>query len=146
MSIKKVITSYPILFGALIGLVIFSAIIVTETWFPWIGKAWDRHYRLAQSVCFTAGFFGVWVSRYWQWRRRGFLWLSICVFFLLHTSGVLYYATQVHPLGLRDWLALLTVESFVVVFYMDWSTRRFGHPGRHRHSDRAGGERQGGAP
>ena len=128
-------------FGALIGLVIFSTIIVIETWFPWIGKAWERHDRLVQSVWFTAGFFGVWVSRYWHWRRRGFFWASMCFLFLVHTFGVLYYAMQVHPLVLREWLVLLTAESFVVVSYMDWSTRRFGHPSRHRHSDRASGIR-----
>jgi hypothetical protein len=140
MSIKKLITAYPMLFGALIGLVIFGAIIVIETWFPWIGKAWERHNKLVQSAWFTAGFFGVWVSRYWRWRRRGFFWASMCIFLLVHTLGVLYYATQIHPLALREWIVLLTVESFVVVFYMDWSTRRFGHPSRHRHSDGASGK------
>jgi hypothetical protein len=136
---NKLITTYAILFGALIGLVIFGTIVVIETWFPSIGKAWETHNRLVQSVWFTAGFFGVWVSRYWQWRRRGFFWASLFIFFLVHTLGVLYCATQFRPLVLREWIVLLTVESFVVVFYMDWSIRRFGRPGRHRHPDRANG-------
>jgi hypothetical protein len=137
MPTKKVLATYPMLLGALIGLVTFTSIIIIETWFPWIGKAWERHNRLVQSVWFTVGFFGVWVSRYWQWRRRGFFWASIFIFFLVHTFAVLYYATQVHPLVLREWLVLLTAESLVVVLYMDQSTRRFGDPSRHRHSDRA---------
>jgi len=135
--LKKLITTHPVLFGALISLVIFGTIIVIVTWFPWIWKAWERHNRLVQSVWFTAGFFAVWVSHYWQWRRRGFFWASMCIFFLVHTLGVLYYATQVRPLVLREWIVLLTVESFVVVSYMDWSIRRFGRPSRH--PDKASG-------
>lgn len=143
MSPKKLITNYPTLFGALIGLVMVGTIIVIENWFPWIGSAWKRHNRLVQSVWFTAGLFGVWVGRYWQWRRRGFFWVSISIFFLVHTLAVLYFATHLHPLDLREWVVLLTVESVVVVFYMDWSTRRFGHPSRLRHSDKASGIRGG---
>ena len=139
MSIKKLIITYPILFGALISLMIFGTIVVIETWFPWIGKAWDRNNRLVQSVWFTAGFFGVWVSRYWQWRRRGFFWASVCIFLLVHALGVLYYSTQVRPLVLREWIVLLTAESFLVVLYMAWLAPRFGHPDRHRHSDSAKG-------
>ena len=130
--LKRFIASHPVVLGALIGLLIFVAIIVMETWFPLVGKAWDRHSRLVQSVWFTAGFFGVWVSRYWQWRRRGFFWASVCAFLLIHILCVAYYATQIHPLVLSEWIVLLTVESFIVVFYMAWSTRRFGHSVRHK--------------
>lgn len=141
--LKKLIAAYPILFGALIGLVIFGGIIVIETWFPRVGRAWERHNRLVQSVWCTAGFFGVWVARYWQWRRRAFFWASLCVFLVVHTLGVLYYAMQARPLVLREWIILLTVESFAIVFYMDWLTRRFGHTSGHRHSE-SGSELKGG--
>ena len=129
---QRFIASHPILLGVLIALLIFVAVIVMETWFPWVGKAWERHNRLVQSVWFTAGFFGVWVSRYWQCRCRGFFWASVCVLLLVHILGVAYYATQIHPLILGEWIVLLTVESFIVVFYMAWSTRRFGHSVRHK--------------
>jgi len=143
-TIGSKIRSYPMVFGMLIGLVLFLGIIVIVDWFPRVSEAWDRHNRLVQSTWFTAGFFGVWINYYWQWRRRGFFWASMCLLFLVHILGVLYYANQVHPLVLRDWIVLLTIESFVLVFFMEWSIRRFGHPSRHPHPDRPSGI-QGGA-
>ena len=132
--LKGLIASYPMLFGALVGVMLFVAMVVMETWFPRVGETWHRHYRLVQSVWCTVGFFAFWVSHYWKWRRRGFFWASVCVSFLVHTLGVVYYATQFHPLVLGDWIALLTVESLAVVFYMSWSIRRFGHSAGHRAS------------
>jgi hypothetical protein len=138
-TIGSKIRSYPMVFGMLIGLVLILGVIVIVDWFPRVSEAWDRHNRLVQSTWFTAGFFGVWVNYYWHWWRRGFFWTSICILFLVHTLGVLYYATQIHPLILRDWIVLLTVESFVLGFFMESSIRRFGHPSRHPHPDRPSG-------
>ena len=132
--LKRFITSYPMLFGVLTSFLLFVAIMIMETWFPTVGEAWDRHNRLVQSAWFTAGFFGVCVTRYWQWRRRGFFWASVCIFFLVHTLGVVYYSTRFHPLVLGQWIVLLTMESFAVVFYMSWAIRRFGNSARHKAS------------
>jgi len=130
--LKRFMTSHPTLLGVAIGLLLVVSIIVMETWFPRVGEAWKRHNRLVQSVWFTIGFFGVWVIRFWQWRRRFFFWTSVCAFFLVHTLGVLYYSTQIRPLVLREWVVLLLAESFVFAFYMTWSIRRFGHSVRHK--------------
>lgn len=129
------IRSYPLIFGMLIGLVLLLGVIVIVEWFPRVSEAWDRHNRLVQSVWFTAGFFGVWVNFYWRWRRRGFFLASMSILFLVHIFGVLYYATRVHLPNLRDWIVLLTIESLVLVSYMEWSIRRFSRPGRHTHRD-----------
>jgi len=123
-TIGSKIRSYPMVFGMLIGLVLFLGVIVIVNWFPRVSEAWDRHNGLVQSIWFTAGFFGVWINYYWRWRHRGFFWASMCVLFLVHTLGVLYYAKQGHLLALREWIVLLTVESFVLVSYMEWSKRR----------------------
>src|SRR5216110_2546819 len=82
--IRRFIGSYPLLFGALIGVVIVPAIISIETWFPSVSVGWDRHNRLIQSCWFTAGIFGVWIWRYWNYRHRTSFWVAMFVFFLFH--------------------------------------------------------------
>jgi hypothetical protein len=39
MNLREIVTRYPMLFGALSGLLIFGAAIIIETWFPWIDEA-----------------------------------------------------------------------------------------------------------
>jgi len=119
------------LFGVFIGLLIFAYIIVTETWFPRISEAWNEHYRLVQSVCFTAGLFGTLIIQYWNRRHRVTFWASMCIFLLIHVLGIAYYATHVHPLVLTQWIVLLVLECGVVAFSMDWLTKRLGQLGRH---------------
>jgi hypothetical protein len=122
---KSFITSHPILFGALIGVLLLLAIGVIETWFPSVDDAWTRHDALVRSIWFTAGFCVLWVGHYWRWRRRGFFWGFICVFLLVHSLGVFYYSAEVHPLVVWQWIVLLMVESYVAVFGMSWCIRRF---------------------
>ncbi len=145
MSIKKLITTYPMLFGALIGLVIFGTIIVIETWFPWIGKAWDRHNRLVQSAWCTAGLFGVCIYQFWDWQRRGrgVFWASMGIFFFLHVLGVFFYSVYVRPILIWQWVILGYLEAYAAAFLVGWSTHRFGHSNRRPHSDTASGIRGG---
>ena len=134
MSGKRMITSNPMLFGILISLLIFVVIIVTETWFPWTGEALGRHKRLVQAVYFTGAFFAICVYRFGSWRRRNALafWASMCFLFVLHVLGVFFYSTHVQPILGWQWVILISLETFVVIFFVDWTTRRFGHFDRHR--------------
>jgi hypothetical protein len=129
------IKTYPMVFGMLIGLMLILGIIVCVNWFPGVSEAWDKHDSLVRSTWFTAGFFGVWLNFYWDLRRRGFFLASICILFLLHTGGIVYYTTQVRPPTLQNWIILLAAESFVLVSYLEWSIQRFGHTGRRRHTE-----------
>ena len=54
----------------------------------------------------------------------------MCILFLLHVSGVRLYTALVQPILVWQWIILLVLESFAVVFLVDWSTRRFAHPKR----------------
>jgi hypothetical protein len=134
MSVKKIIETYPSLFGALIGLVIICAAITIAS-VSWLDEAFGKHKHLIQFVWFTAVFFGVWVNRLWHWRRRGAFafWASMSLFFLLHALGVFLYTTRVQPLLVWRWIMLLILECFAIVFFVDWSTKRFGHSGGHGH-------------
>jgi len=100
---------------------------------PTLDGAFEKHKDLIQFVWFTASLFAFSVFRLWGWRRRGAFafWASISLFFLLHALGVFLYTTRVQPLLVWRWIILLTLECFVVVFFVDWSTKRFGHFGRH---------------
>ena len=49
-KITEKIKSYPTAFGALVGLLIVGAIFIIETWFPWLGNAWERHNSLVQPA------------------------------------------------------------------------------------------------
>jgi hypothetical protein len=123
------ITRFPILFGALIGLVILTSIMVIVNWFPRVGEAWERNNATVRSVYFTAGFFTIWISRVWRWRRRNTLvfWVSVCAFLLLHALGVFLYSIRVHPLLMKEWIYLMVLESFALIFGLDWLTKRFRH-------------------
>jgi hypothetical protein len=64
----------------------------------------------------------------WHWRRRNarVFWISISVFFFLHTLGLLLYSMWAHPLLLAQWIVLMAVESFLLVFGLSWLMRRAG--------------------
>ncbi len=129
----KKLTSYPLLSGALIGLLTLGGIIVVETWFPWIDQALRRHNTLIEAVWFTAAAFTLCVNRIWRWRRRNpfAFWAPICTLFLLHVLGVLLYTNFVQPILVWQWSILLVLEIFLIVFLVDWSTKRFCHLGTH---------------
>jgi len=131
-SAKKMITSYPVLFGALIALLLSGALMVIVIWFPWLGEAWDRHDRLVQAIWFTAAFFAVCIHRLWRWRRRRIFWASMSALFVLHVLGVFFYTTHVQPLLVWQWIILFYIEALITVSFLDWSIRRFGHLDRHR--------------
>ena len=138
MSVKKIIETYPSLFGALIGLVIIC-VAITIASVPRLDEAFEKHSHLIQFVWFTGGFFAFSISYLWRMRRRGAFtfWASMSLFFLFHTLGVFLYTTRVQPLLVWRWIVLLTLECFAIVFFVDWSTKRFGHYGgrRHGHQD-----------
>jgi hypothetical protein len=134
-KLTEIIKSYPMLFGVFIGLLIFAYIIVTETWFPGISEAWSEHYRLVQSVCFTAGLFGTLTIQYWNRRHRVAFWALMCIFLLIHVLGVAYYATHIHPLVLSQWIILLVLECGVAALSMEWLIKKIGHLGRHSGSN-----------
>ncbi len=132
MSVKKLITS-PTVSGVLIGLLTLVGIIVVETWFPWIDQALRGHNGLTKAIWFTLVLFALCVYRLWRWRLRNsfVFWTSMCLLFVLHVSGVLFYTILVQPILGWQWIILLVLETFVIVFLVDWSTRRFGrrsHP------------------
>jgi hypothetical protein len=56
----------------------------------------------------------------------------MCIFLLLHFLGVLYIRPTARIFGWQ-WMVLLTIEIFVIISLLDWTTKRFGHFGRHRH-------------
>lgn len=127
VSIKKLITSYPMLFGVLMSLVIFGAIIVVETWFPWIDEGLRGHKRLAQAILFTTVYFAVYFYGLRRWRRQGAFWPTIFVLFLLHLLGVFLYSTHVQPILVWQWPIVGLVEYYGAAFFLEWSTRRFRH-------------------
>jgi hypothetical protein len=132
MSVRKIIATYPILFGVLIGLLIFGAAIAVAS-VPWLDEALEKHKQLIQFVWFTAVLFAFSVFRLWRWRRRGAFafWGSISLFFFFHMLGVFLYTSHVQSLVVWRWIILLALECYAVVFFVDWSTKRFRHFGRH---------------
>jgi hypothetical protein len=121
----KKITAY--LLGALIGLVIIGAIFAMQSWFPSLENDLGRHKRLIEAVWFTAALFAFSVNRLRRWRDRNSFafWTSLFALMLLHVSGVFFYSRYVQPLLVWQWIILLSIESFVVVSVVDWSTKRF---------------------
>ncbi len=132
VSVKKLISSYPMLFGALIALLLSGAIIVIVVWFPWIGEYHDRHRRVVQAVLFTAIYFVAYVYGLRRWRGQATFWPTIFALFLLHVLGVFFYSTYVHPILVWQWAIVGLLEYYGAAFFLEWSTRLFGHLDRHR--------------
>ena len=120
VQVKNAIKTYPMLFGALIGFLIFIAIIVEVTWFPWIGEYHDRHKRLVQAVLFTAAYFALYLYGLRRWRHQSAFWPTISVLFLLHVLGVFIYSTQVQPIVVWQWAVVGLLEYYAAAFFLGW--------------------------
>ena len=129
VSLKKFISTYPIIFGMLVGLILVVGVIVIVDWLPKVSEAWDSHNEDVRSGFFTLGLFAIMIFRFWRFHRRGafVFWASILSLFLLHTASVILYTIRVHPLLLREWMALIIVEPFLIVIALNWMTKRFAH-------------------
>ncbi len=138
VSAKKMITSYPVLFGALIALLLSGAIIVIQTWFPWIDEYQDRHKRLVEAVFLTAIYFVAYVYGLRPWRGQAAFWPAIFVLFLLHVLGVFFYSTRVGPILVWQWAIVGLLEYYAAAFFLEWWRRRFGHANMHGHSRLSG--------
>ena len=130
VRVKRLITSYPLLFGIFISLLIFIAILVMQTWAPWIGEYHDRHKRLVQAVLFTGVYFPVYVYGLRHWRRRSVFWPTFCILFLLHVLGVFFYSIHVQPILVWQWSIVGLLEYYGTAFFLEWSTQRFSHHAR----------------
>jgi cell division protein FtsW (lipid II flippase) len=122
--LKRLVSSYPLLFGVFISFLIGIAIISMETWAPWIGEYHDSHKRLVQAVLFTGIYFAVYVYSLRHWRHRSVFWPSICILFLLHVLGIFFYSTRVQPILVWQWPILGLLEYYGTAFFLEWSTRR----------------------
>ena len=129
MPLKRWIRSNPMLTGVLIALVIGAVIMVMVTWFPKVVAAWDSHKGLVQAVWFTTVSFIAWINQVWRWQHRGpfVFWTSMSTLCLLHMAGILIYSIYIGPILFWQWVPIIIIESLVVVFVMDWSTRSFGN-------------------
>lgn len=127
-QLRRLIAGYPTVFGVLIGLILFLGVIGIGDWFPRVSEGWEKHNEDVRSAFFTFGLFAIMIFRFWHFHRRGALafWVSISSIFVLHTIGVILYSSWAHPLLLRQWLAIIIVEPFIIVFALDWLTKRFG--------------------
>ncbi len=124
MSVKKMIETYPTLFGAIITLPLLIAMMVIVIWFPWIGDYCDEHKRLVQAVFFTTFHFAIYVSVLRRWRRRRVFWPTILTLFLFHVLGVFFYSTHFQPILVWQWPIVGLLEYYAAAFFLDWSTRR----------------------
>ena len=99
-------------------------LIVMQTFFPWVGEAWDRHSRLGQGFYFTVFYFCIWIYLLWSRHRRRMFWMSFSILFVLHVTGVLFFSLLFRPLLIWEWTLLGTAESYLVAAFVYWSTRR----------------------
>lgn len=124
---KRIIISHPFVFGVLVALLLFCAIIVVETWFPSIEEGLRKHSRLAQAALFTAIYFAVYIYGLRRWRRAAAFWLTILVLFLIHILGVFFYSAYVHPILVWQWPIVGLLEYYAAAFFLSWWTQRLGH-------------------
>jgi hypothetical protein len=126
---RKLITAYPTLFGALLGVLLLVIIFSIVIWFPRVEEGWERHNSTIRDIWCTLALIIVTVNRFWALRRRIVFWTSLSIFFLFHSIGIFLYTKQVHPVLLNEWIFLALVESAILFFVLPWVTRRFRHFG-----------------
>jgi Ca2+/Na+ antiporter len=121
VSIKKTMTTQPMLFGTFIGLALLIGIFLMVIWAPWIGEDLGRHKRLAQAVVFTAANFAIFISTLWVQRRNPAFWPTILVLFLLHVFGIFIYSNYVQPILVWQWPILGIIEYYTAAFFLYWT-------------------------
>lgn len=138
-QLRRFIEAYPTLFGMIVGLFLVVGVIVIVDWFPRADEAWSRHNEDVRSAFCSLGLFAIMIFWFGRLRRRGafVFWAAISSFFVLHAAGVILYSILVHPLLLREWMTILIVEPFVIIFALDWLTKRFGRTHLHHRSHKS---------
>jgi hypothetical protein len=122
-SLKGFVTTYPILFGALIGLLIFCSVVVIVIWFPSIEAAMEGRSTLVRDVWFTQALFVVSLVRFWPLRRRTAFWISMVSFFLAHSLCIFLYSFYAGPISTSQWTILIAIEAVIAFFLVPWVTR-----------------------
>jgi hypothetical protein len=124
VSLKKFISVYPVIFGALVGLFIFLTIVAMVIWAPWIAEGIGRHRFFFEVVWGSFALFAVLLNCFWPFRRQADFWTTLCTVFSLHFLGLYLYAAYVHDLTLGQLTVLMLVELFIIVSILRWSTKR----------------------
>ena len=126
-KITQRVKTYPVFTGIILGLIFFICVMSSLRWFPWLVDAWINNNANVRSIYLTIVIFAVFIPCLWRQRFRNptVFWATICILFLCHVSFIVYFSSKFHPPSLREWLVLLAVESFILVFVTDWTTRRW---------------------
>ena len=132
-SVGRLIESHPMWFGAFLGLVLVIGIMVTVIWFPWIDEDLGRHKKLTEGILYTGFAYVVCALVFQPLRRRSpyVFWMSLSIFFLVHSLGVFLYSTYAGTIRTWQWSILLYLEGYLAAFFVGWSTDTFGRGRRH---------------
>ena len=103
VSLKKFISTYPIIFGMLVGLILVVGVIVIVDWLPKVSEAWDSHNEDVRSGFFTLGLFAIMIFRFWRFHRRGA--------FVFWASILCLFSSSIRP-ALSFTLSAFTLSSF----------------------------------
>ena len=122
-GVRKKIGSHPFLVGLLVGLVLCSAIIVADLWFPWAMESVGKRKPVLEGVFFTCCFFGAYTYFFWRWHSRRGFWTKLGVFFAAHAVGVGTFSFYVHPLLPWQWSVLGFLEAYAGAFLVGWTWR-----------------------
>jgi hypothetical protein len=124
-TISQTISSHQFLFGILIAVLLAGVMIIVDTLFPSIERDLLRHEQLEDGVFLTIFFFVVYVYCFWSSRRRPGFWFALCIFFVLHVTGVLVYSVYVHPPVLWQWSVLGIFEGYAAALFVgSWTSRQ----------------------
>jgi hypothetical protein len=121
--VKKFISTYPVVFGSLIGLFILVTIFVIVIWVPGTGESARRHKFLLEVVWGTLALFAVSLNRFWPLRRRSDFWTILFTIFSLHFLGLYLYTASIHILTMGQLTVLMLAELFLIFSIVPRSTK-----------------------
>jgi hypothetical protein len=110
------------LIGAVLGIVLVVAVVVSTIWTPSI---WAGENRWLMRLCFySVSLFAVLLFSNWRFRRRSRLWIVLAILATVHTAVALRFVNQIRNLSGRSIaVAILFIEVFVGLLVLDRALR-----------------------
>jgi hypothetical protein len=106
---------HPWLIGAAAGGVIVFMAIASVTWFPRLNEPW-----VGMTSCGGALFLGILISAYWRVLGSWRLWISLTTVVAFNAICILVFVQQIRQLSLWDIDAILGLELFATMFFLNW--------------------------
>jgi hypothetical protein len=122
-GIKRLIQTYPILFGVVITMICFPLAIIIATASPDVERFFGKNQVWFPFVIFTSTMFPVLVSRFRPRREQAPYWQIATALFLLHVVFFVLFIRYIRALAPMDYILYGPLEWFAVGLVLYYAGR-----------------------